>query len=83
MAVTVYDRNGEAWTFDHGRGTCLEATGLRIIDANGDDVGGFANLAWTHFVVKPDLVVKPEETVLPTSIVDHFNTLIANEGRRG
>ncbi|UJE15471.1 hypothetical protein SEA_DUSSY_4 [Mycobacterium phage Dussy] len=55
MAVTVYDRNGEAWTFDHGTGASVDpdtpGTPLWILDKNGIYIGGFNSQAWTHFEV--------------------------------
>ncbi|QOP65868.1 hypothetical protein SEA_STLSCUM_5 [Mycobacterium phage STLscum] len=75
MAVTVYDRNGEAWAFDHGTGASVDpdtpGTPLWILDKNGICIGGFNSQAWTHFEIKT------ENPALP-AITDSLTTLVCN-----
>ncbi|URQ04533.1 hypothetical protein PBI_SEANDERSON_5 [Mycobacterium phage Seanderson] len=78
MAVTVHDRNGDAWEFARGRGVEVDhdypSAPLYVVGSDGYVVGGFNSQAWTHFEVKP------EETVLPTSTGEHLHTVVMGGG---
>ncbi|QGH80193.1 hypothetical protein SEA_KYMONKS1A_5 [Mycobacterium phage KyMonks1A] len=81
MAVTVYDRNGDAWEFARGRGVEVDhdypSAPLYVVGSDGFVVGGFNSQAWTHFEIKT------ADPTLPSPIVDHFNTLIVGGGGSG
>ncbi|QGJ89321.1 hypothetical protein SEA_WATERMELON_5 [Mycobacterium phage Watermelon] len=52
MAVTVYDRNGEAWIFDQGRKVDTDPDNpapIWVLDSEGACIAGFNAQAWTHF----------------------------------
>lgn len=61
MAVVVHDLHGKTWEFPTGVGAATLPTEsgtswsakhhLYVVDAAGNNVGGFNDAAWSHFVV--------------------------------
>lgn len=81
MAVTVYDRNGDAWEFDRGRGVEVDhdypSAPLYVVGSDGFVVGGLNSQSWTHFEIKT------ANPILPDSVGECIHAVVTGGGSGG